>query len=303
MAPICANKSDRKSYMNEIDGFSVLLTFPKPKANRSRKRRQFDDFSLLQGVASLRPIHSYKTACTTTRICSMCFARKKMQSRVSGKIRNTVHPFVQTCKRSHLEKSDRAATERQKPIEKTLQERKLQKGARQLKSRKPLRKTQGQASFLDRRVRNMENRRGPLNRRIRRYSILQQLNFGDTSCVHVQGTTYNDIISVASKMCSYARNDIMSVASKMCSFARNDIISVASKMCSYARKDFISVASKMCSHARNDIISVASKMCSYARNDIISVASKMCSLQGTSSSPPHPTPTPTHPIVTTGERV
>ena len=56
-----------------------------------------------------------------------------------------------------------------------------QKGARQLKSRKPLRKTQGQASFLDRRVRNMENRRGPLNRRIRRYSILQQLNFGDTS--------------------------------------------------------------------------------------------------------------------------
>ena len=53
MAPICANKSDRKSYMNEIDGFSVLLTFPKPKANRSRKRRQFDDFSLLQGVGCL----------------------------------------------------------------------------------------------------------------------------------------------------------------------------------------------------------------------------------------------------------
>ena len=47
-----------------------------------------------------------------------------MQSRVSGKIRNTVHPCVETCKRSHLEKSDRAATERQKPIEKTLQERK-----------------------------------------------------------------------------------------------------------------------------------------------------------------------------------
>ena len=86
-----------------------------------------------------------------------------MQSRVSGKIRNTVHPFVETCKRSHLEKS----------------------GARQLKSRKPLRKTQGQASFLDRRVRNMENRRGPLNRRIRRYSILQQLNFGDTSYVYI----------------------------------------------------------------------------------------------------------------------
>ena len=49
-----------------------------------------------------------------------------MQSRVSGKIRNIVHPFVETCKRSHshLEKSDRAATEREKPIEKTLQERK-----------------------------------------------------------------------------------------------------------------------------------------------------------------------------------
>ena len=32
---------------------------------------------------------------------------------------------------------------------------------------KLLRKTQGQASFLDRHVRNMENRRGPLNRRIK----------------------------------------------------------------------------------------------------------------------------------------
>ena len=51
----------------------------------------------------------------------------------------------------------------------------LRKGARQLKSRKPLGKTQGQTSFLDRHVRNMENRRGPLNRRIKRYSILQQL--------------------------------------------------------------------------------------------------------------------------------
>ena len=30
---------------------------------------------------------------------------------------------------------------------------------------------------------NMENRRGPLNRRIKRYSILQQLNFGDSSDV------------------------------------------------------------------------------------------------------------------------
>ena len=81
MAPICANKSDRKSYMNEIDGFSVLLTFPKPKA--------FDDFSLLQGVASLRPIHSYKTACTTTRICSMCFARE--ENAITRKLQNQKH--------------------------------------------------------------------------------------------------------------------------------------------------------------------------------------------------------------------
>ena len=78
-----------KSYMNEIDGFSVLLTFPKPKANRSRKRRQFDDFSLLQGVASLRPIHSYKTACTTTRICSMCFARE--ENAITRKWQNQKH--------------------------------------------------------------------------------------------------------------------------------------------------------------------------------------------------------------------
>ena len=95
MAPICANKSDRKSYMNEIDGFSVLLTFPKPKANRSRKRRQFDDFSLLQGVASLRPIHSYKTACTTTRICSMCFARE--ENAITRKWQNQKHcPSIRT---------------------------------------------------------------------------------------------------------------------------------------------------------------------------------------------------------------
>ena len=89
MAPICANKSDRKNYMNEIDGFSVLLTFPKPKANRSRKRRQFHDFSLLQAAASLRPIHSYKTACSTSRICSMCFARG--ENAITRKWQNQKH--------------------------------------------------------------------------------------------------------------------------------------------------------------------------------------------------------------------
>ena len=57
----------------------------------------------------------------------MCFARE--ENAITRKWQNqkhchTVHPFVETCKRFHLEKSDRAATERQKPIEKTLQERK-----------------------------------------------------------------------------------------------------------------------------------------------------------------------------------
>ena len=150
MAPICANKSDRTSYMNEIDGFSVLLTFPKPKANRSRKRRQFHDFSLLQGVASLRPIK-----------------RRNMQALPPRRV--TV-----------LQRSDKNRLNKFTGTQAKVQG--LQKGARQLKSRKPLRKTQGQASFLDRHVRNMENRRGPLNRRIKRYSILQQLNFGATSC-------------------------------------------------------------------------------------------------------------------------
>ena len=189
MAPICATKSDRKSYMNEIDGFSVLLTFPKPKANRSRKRRQFDDFALLQGVASLRPIHSYKTACTTTRICSMCFARE--ENAITRKWQNQKHcPSIPSIRRNMQALPPReewpccngaTKTDWKNLAGTQAKVQGLQKGTRQLKSRKPLRKTQGQASFLDRRVRNMENRRGPLNRRIRRYSILQQLNFGDTS--------------------------------------------------------------------------------------------------------------------------
>ena len=41
-----------------------------------------------------------------------------------GKIRNTVHAFIETCKRPPLENSDRPATERQKPMDKTLLERK-----------------------------------------------------------------------------------------------------------------------------------------------------------------------------------
>ena len=190
MAPICANKSDRKSYMNEIDGFSVLLTFPKPKANRSRKRRQFDDFSLLQRVASLRPIHSYKTACTTTRICSMCFARE--ENAITRKWQNQKHcPSIRRNMQALPPREEwpccngATKTDWKNLAGTQAKVQGLQKGARQLKSRKPWRKTQGQASFLDRRVRNMENRRGPLNRRIRRYSILQQLNFGDTSYIYI----------------------------------------------------------------------------------------------------------------------
>ena len=168
---------------NEIDGFSVLLTFPKPKANWSRKRRQFHDFFTFAGGCLIRPIHSYKTACSTSRICSMCFARE--ENAITRKWQNqkhTVHPFVETCKRYHIEEwpccNGATKTDWKNPTG-TVQG--LRKGARQLKSRKPLRKTQGQTSFLDRHVRNMENRRGPLNRRIKRYSILQQLNFGDSS--------------------------------------------------------------------------------------------------------------------------
>ena len=180
--------------MNEIDGFSVLLTFPKPKANRSRKRRQFDDFSLLQGVASLRPIHSYKTACTTTRICSMCFARE--ENAITRKSQNQKHcPSIRRNMQALPPREEwpccngATKTDWKNLAGTQAKVQGLQKGARQLKSRKPLRKTQGQASFLDRRVRNMENRRGPLNRRIRRYSILQQLNFGDTSCKYtIQGS-------------------------------------------------------------------------------------------------------------------
>ena len=234
MAPICANKSDRKSYMNEIDGFSVLLTFPKPKANRSRKRRQFDDFSLLQGVASLRPIHSYKTACTTTRICSMCFARE--ENAITRKWQNQKHcPSIRRNMQALPPREEwpccngATKTDWKNLAGTQAKVQGLQKGARQLKSRKPLRKTQGQASFLDRRVRNMENRRGPLNRRIRRYSILQQLNFGDTSywlsIILLHYTTYStrnpslEHWGFEMQFCCFLRWDFLAAASVQCSFS------------------------------------------------------------------------------------
>ena len=190
MAPICANKSDRKSYMNEIDGFSLLLTFPKPKANRSRKRRQFHDFSLLQGVASFI-LTSYKTACSTSRICSMCFARE--ENAITRRWQNQKHcpsirrnmqalpprrvTVLQRSDKNRLKKPYRNASKSTRPPKRS--------ATTKVTYCQPLRKTQGQASFLDRHVRNMENRRGPLNRRIKRYSILQQLNFGDSSFIVV----------------------------------------------------------------------------------------------------------------------
>ena len=146
----------------------------------NRRQTEAENEGNLQGVASLRPIHSYKTACTTTRICSMCFAREE----------NAITRKWQNQKRCpSIRRNMQALPPREEwPCCNGVQG--LQKGAQQLKSRKPLRKTQGQASFLDRRLRNMENRRGPLNRRIRRYSILQQLNFGDTSYIDIYTYIY-----------------------------------------------------------------------------------------------------------------
>ena len=51
MAAICANTSDRKSYMNEIDGFSVLLTStdgaPKEKEDLELQRKRIFSFFIL----------------------------------------------------------------------------------------------------------------------------------------------------------------------------------------------------------------------------------------------------------------
>ena len=110
--------------------------FPNRRQTEAENEGNFTIFSLSPGVASLRPIHSYKTACSTLEFAACALPGKKMQSRVSGKIRNTL-----SIASAPTSKSDRAATERQKPIEKTLKERKqkckgLQKRARQLKKHK-----------------------------------------------------------------------------------------------------------------------------------------------------------------------
>ena len=50
MAPICANKSDRKSYMNEIDGFSVLLTFPNRRQTEAENEGNLTIFHFCRGL-------------------------------------------------------------------------------------------------------------------------------------------------------------------------------------------------------------------------------------------------------------
>ena len=157
--------------------------FPNRRQTEAENEGNFTIFSLSPGVASWRPIDSYKTACSTSRICSMCFAQE--ENAITRKWQNQKHTVH--CKRSHLQEwpccNGATKTDWKNLTGTQAKVQGLQKGARQLKSRKPLRKTQGQTSFLDRHVWNMESRRGPLNRRIKRYSILQQLNFGDSSDV------------------------------------------------------------------------------------------------------------------------
>ena len=63
--------------------------FPNRRQTEAENERNFTIFSLLQGVASLRPIHSYKTACSTSRICSMCFAREG--NAITRKWQNQTH--------------------------------------------------------------------------------------------------------------------------------------------------------------------------------------------------------------------
>ena len=121
-------------------------------------------------------------------ICSMCFARE--ENAITRKSQNQKHrpstrrnmqalpPRRVTCCNGGTE------TDWIKPCRNAGKSRRLKKGTRQPKSRKPLRNRQSQNCLKDRRLPNMENRRGPLNRRIKRYSILQQLNFGDRSHVY-----------------------------------------------------------------------------------------------------------------------
>ena len=76
-----------------------------------------------------------------------------------------------------------------KALQKRKQKYKASKKERDNQSDVSLWEKTKQKCLKDRRVPSMENRRGPLNRRIKRYSILQQLNFGDSSYVNFQGCT------------------------------------------------------------------------------------------------------------------
>ena len=109
--------------MNEIDGFLVLLNFPNWRQTETENECNFTIFSLSQGVASLRPIHSHKTACSTSRICIMCFARE--ENAITRRWQNQKHrlPLVETCK-PHLEEWPCLQRINKNRLNKALQERK-----------------------------------------------------------------------------------------------------------------------------------------------------------------------------------
>ena len=78
----------------------------------------------------------------------------------------------------------------------------FQKGARQPKSRKPLRNRQSQNCLKDRRVPNMENRRGPLNRRIKKIFLFAAIEFWRQLYIYIYmfSTTPNKQIEVLLKL-------------------------------------------------------------------------------------------------------
>ena len=103
MALICANKSDRKSYMNEIDGFLVLLNFPNRRQTETENEGNFTIFALSQAVALIKTDQILtRLLAALLNFAARALPGKKMQLRVSGKIRNAVHPPIETCKPSHL---------------------------------------------------------------------------------------------------------------------------------------------------------------------------------------------------------
>ena len=152
--------------MNEIDGLLVLLSFPKPKANRSKKRRQFHDLFTFEGSCLIKTIHSYKTAWSTSGICSMFFARE--ENAITRKSQNQKH---------------RPSTRRNKALQKRRQKYKASKKERDNQSHVSRKENDKAKTVWKTDVcQTWKTEGGPLNRRIKRYSILQRLNFGDSSC-------------------------------------------------------------------------------------------------------------------------